>query len=189
LYAYVGNDPIDRADPSGLCDQRKASCTPPPSPTITARTRAEASGSETVGNIAARINNETNGMHNSKKANQSLSTAEGYIAHMRLNGLKKWGNLVQKIASLDHALRKGSGYAAALRAVEKAVMQDREGIDPTHGSLLYNMRTAAQVKGDKPFFGMYPHTISGPYSSPTQYTYIVTYGPMNHCYVGCGLAR
>lgn len=149
--------------------------------------RAEASGRETVGNIAARINNETNGMHNSKKANQSLSAAEGNIAHMRLNGLKKWGNLVQKLASLDSPRSKGPGYETALRAVEKAVKQDRQGIDPTHGALLYNMRTAAQVKGDKPFFGMYPHTISGPYSSPTQYTYIVTYGPTDQCYVGCNL--
>ena len=32
LYAYVGNDPIDGTDPSGLCDQIKGNCPPPPPP-------------------------------------------------------------------------------------------------------------------------------------------------------------
>jgi hypothetical protein len=42
--------------------------------------------------IAGQINHETLGMKNSKAANVSLETAEDEIAHVRLNGIKKWGS-------------------------------------------------------------------------------------------------
>lgn len=110
--------------------------------------------------IAGQINHETLGMKNSKAANVSLETAEDEIAHVRLNGIKKWGSneKAQKYASLVSAIEKGPGFKLSQQAVEQAIMEDSKGIDPTHGAIFYNMRTVGQFKHGGPFQGMKVHT-------------------------------
>jgi type 1 glutamine amidotransferase len=118
-------------------------------------------------------------MKNSKAANVSLGTAEDEIAHVRLNGIKKWGSnaKAQKYASLVSAIEKGPGYKLSQQAVEKAIMEDSKGIGPTHGAIFYNMRTVGQFKHGGRFQGMKVHTYAGPFISPSKYKYIMTYGP------------
>lgn len=70
-----------------------------------------------------------------------------------------------------------AGAKAMLPIVEGAVNEMLNGVDPTHGAILYNMRTAAQVKAGHDFWGYKVHTVSGPYNTPSPYKYIVTYGP------------
>ena len=117
-------------------------------------------------------------MKNSKAANVSLETAEVEIAHVRLNGIKRWGSNLraQRYASFVSAIGKGPGFRLSLRAVEEAIAQDSKGIDPTHGAIFYNMRTVGQFRHGGPFQGMRVHTYAGPFISPTKYKYIMTYG-------------
>ena len=130
-----------------------------------------------LGVTAGRINNETNGMKDSPNENEPLAKAKEKIAHVRLNGIKKWGKNVQKYASLVSAVMHGSGYKGVLEAVENAAREDLSGIDPTHGAIFYNMRTAEQFEQGGNFQGQSVETSSGPYESPSLYIYIMTYGP------------
>lgn len=118
-------------------------------------------------------------MKDSKTENESLASAEDKIAHVRLNGIKKWGSneKAPKYASLVSAIEKGPGYKLSQQAVERAIMEDSKGIDPTHGAIYYNMRTVGQFKHGGPFQGQKVHTFSGPFNSPSKYKYIMTYGP------------
>ncbi len=129
--------------------------------------------------IAGQINHETLGMKDSKTENESLASAEDKIAHVRLNGIKKWGSneKAQKYASLVSAIENGSGYKISQQAVEQAIREDSKGIDPTHGAIFYNMRTVGQFKHGGRFQGQKIHTYSGPYISKGPYKYIMTYGP------------
>ena len=133
-------------------------------------------GNETVGEIAGRVCGETCGMKDSKSEDESLANARDKIAHVRLNGIKKWGNNVQKHASLAAPVMRGAGYKASLQAVMNAVREDLKGVDPTNGAIFYNMRTPAQAAGMGQFQGEDVHSVSGPYASPSKYNYIVTYG-------------
>jgi hypothetical protein len=74
-------------------------------------------------------------------------------------------------------LMHGPGYKRALAATIAAAREDVKGIDPTLGAFQYNMRTPAQANGMRPFERQGVHTVSGPYTSPSRYNYIVTYGP------------
>lgn len=134
-------------------------------------------GNETLGVTAGRINNETNGMKDSKKENISLSDAEDRMAHQRFNAERHYGNNVQKRAGMMSPRMSGPGYKRALAATIGAAREDLRGVDPTHGAFQYNMRTPAQAAGGRSFEGQSVHTVSGPYISPSKYTYIVTYGP------------
>lgn len=118
-------------------------------------------------------------MKNSKTANVSLEAAEDEIAHVRLNGIKRWGSNknAQKYASLVSAIENGPGYKISQQAVQQAIMEDLKGIDPTHGAIFYNMRTVGQFKHGGRFQGMRVHTYAGPYISNGPYKYIMTYGP------------
>lgn len=118
-------------------------------------------------------------MKDSKTENEPLASAEDKIAHVRLNGIKKWGSneKAQKYASLVSAIEKGPGFKISQQAVEQAIREDSKGIDPTSGAIYYNMRTASQFEHGGPFQGQKVHTFSGPYTSPSKYTYIMTYGP------------
>ncbi len=191
LYAYVGNNPLRGVDPDGH------------EYLITAPTEEDNSNSETDSSqsaadqqtaqptdqqqtdqqqsdgIAGQINHETLGMKDSKKENESLASAENKIAHVRLNGIKKWGSneKAQKYASLVSAIEKGPGFSISQQAVEQAIREDSKGIDPTSGAIFYNMRTQSQFKHGGNFQGQKVHTSSGPYISPSKYTYIMTYGP------------
>lgn len=140
-------------------------------------------GNESVATIAGRVNAETIGMHDSRNENDSLRSAKIKIATVRINGILKWGKAVQANASLAAPLMSGPGYKSALYAVQTAIAEKMNGIDDTFGvdhsrggAIQYNMRTPSQAAGDRPFWGLSSHTISGPYISPTKYTYIVTYG-------------
>jgi len=134
-------------------------------------------GNETLDTTAGRINNETNGMKDSKEENMSLSSAEDLMAHQRFNAERKYGDKVQGRAGMMDPLFSGPGYHKALDATIRAAREDQQGSDPTNGAFQYNMRTPAQVAGGNPFEGQSVHTVSGPYTSPSPYTYIVTYGP------------
>jgi len=186
LYAYVMNNPLSEVDADGhhgdspgKCDDCRAileaiSNGMDPSDALVANQLAQQQNNE----IAGQINHETLGMKNSKAVNVSLETAEDEIAHVRLNGIKKWGSneKAQKYASLVSAIEKGPGFKLSQQAVEQAIMEDSKGIDPTHGAIFYNMRTVGQLKHDGPFQGMKVHTYAGPFISPSKYKYIMTYG-------------
>ena len=115
-------------------------------------------------------------MKDSKAENESLASDEDKIAHVRLNGIKKWGNKVQKYASLVSAIQHGPGFKIALQAVKKVIMENLKDIDPTHGALYYNMRTVGQFKYGGPFQGQKIHTFSWSYVSSSKCKYIITYG-------------
>ncbi|MGH9738611.1 MAG: hypothetical protein ACRD4X_08480, partial [Candidatus Acidiferrales bacterium] len=131
-------------------------------------------GNATASGIAGILCGKTCGETNSSKANESLDNARDKIAHVRLNGTKKWGTNVDKHAGMAPPNMKGA--KAMLPIAERAIGEMRNGVDPTHGALLYNMRTAAQVKAGHDFWGYKVHTVSGPYNTPSPYKYIVTYG-------------
>ena len=168
LFADSGNEPQNQPPPSENQNQAQqqigADYTPP-------------GGTETLGVTAGRINNETNGMKDSKNENMSLSDAEKLMAHQRFNAENHYGKNVQKRAGMMDPLMHGPGYKRALAATIAAAREAARGVDPTHGAFQYNMRTPAQVVGGRPFEGQGVHTVSGPYISPSKYTYIVTYGP------------
>ncbi|HTV55435.1 MAG TPA: RHS repeat-associated core domain-containing protein [Terriglobia bacterium] len=194
LYAYVQNNPLTASDADGHLLQ-------PPLPVPGGDAYNSTAGQalfayENGGNpsaaaqsyqaqqqqsneIAGQINHETLGMKDSKTENEPLASAEDKIAHVRLNGIKKWGSneKAQKYASLVSAIEKGPGYKISQQAVEQAIREDSKGIDPTHGAIFYNMRTESQFKHDGAFQGQSIHTYSGPYTSPGPYKYIMTYGP------------
>jgi RHS repeat-associated protein len=104
-------------------------------------------GTETLGVTAGRINNETNGMKDSKNENMSLSDVEKLMAHQRFNAEKHYGKNVQKRAGTMAPLMHGPGYKRALAATIAAAREAARGVDPTHGAFQYNMRTPAQAVG------------------------------------------
>jgi hypothetical protein len=135
-------------------------------------------GDETVGKIAAQVCGETCGETGTAQENYSFQAGRGQIAHVRLNGIRKWISFtkVEKNAGLAASRWGGPGYAASLAATEKAVSEDLRGIDPTFGSRWYNMRTTGEVQAGSKRWGLYPfRTVYGPYSSKI-HPYIVTYG-------------
>ncbi|EQD37931.1 YD repeat protein, partial [mine drainage metagenome] len=77
LYAYVGNDPIDGADPSGLCDQVKGNCPPPPvaNPKV---------GHFTLRQLGRVLTNEIGVLH-TRKDGESLSKGANAIANSLLD--------------------------------------------------------------------------------------------------------
>jgi RHS repeat-associated protein len=134
-------------------------------------------GVETLGVTAGRINNETNGMKDSKNENMSLSEAEKLMAHARFGAEREYGKNVQRRSHMIKPLMSGPGYKRALAATIAAAREDLKGIDsdPTHGATHYNMRTPAQAAGMGTFEGTRVSTVSGPYISPSPFKYIVTY--------------
>ncbi len=157
LYAYVLDNPTTSLDLDGhACEGSSGpNARPVPPPT---QTSSKSLAQRQRNEIAGQINHETLGMKNSKAANVSLGTAEDEIAHVRLNGIKKWGSnaKAQKYASLVSAIEKGPGYKLSRQAVEKAIMEDLKGIDPTHGAIFYNMRTVGQFKHGGRFQPAFP---------------------------------
>lgn len=134
-------------------------------------------GNETLAVTAGRINNETNGMKDSKNENVSLSDAEKLIAHARFGAEREYGKNVQSLSHMMDPLMSGKGYKKALGATIAAAREDLKGIesDPTRGAIHYNMRTPTQAAGMANFLGTRVSTVSGPYISPTPTNYIVTY--------------
>ncbi len=193
-YSYAVNNPTTLTDPTGLCAQTNdggwaavgsgggsgGGCVAPTKTQqqqqITSNYKPDG-GNETVADIAGRVNHETMGMKDSKTENESLAKAQNKIAHVRLNGIKKWGNNVQRHASLASPVMRGAGYKPAIQVVKGAILEDLRGIDPTNGALFYNMRTAGQFQHGGDFQGQSVHTYSGPFISPSEYQYIMTYGP------------
>jgi RHS repeat-associated protein len=196
-YAYANNNPVVNIDPDGrssmddfcMGNMRCVSETPNDEQRMRRISQeikpnnVPFGGNESVATIAGRVNGETSGMHDSRKENESLQSAQIKIATVRLNGILKWGKAVQAHASLASPMMSGPGYKSALRAVQTAIAEKMNGIDDTFGvdpskggAIFYNMRTPSQAVGDSPFWGSNPHTVSGPFASPTIYTYIVTYG-------------
>ncbi len=101
-------------------------------------------------------------MRDSSKENEPLSAARGKIAHVRLNGLKKWGSysVVHNLVSLAPPVMSGPDYESSLEATANAVMEDIRSIDPTHGALRFNIRVPipSQLGGDV-FMGRHPTRI------------------------------
>lgn len=182
LYICVRNDPVSRADADGHCSAdpkvEDTSCDPN-GPAQRGQKNEKKAQQQQSDEIAGQINHETMGMKDSKTENESLASAENKIAHVRLNGIKKWGSnaKAQKYASLVSAIKKGPGFKLSQQAVEQAIREDSKGIDPTSGAIYYNMRTESQFRHGGTFQGQTVHTASGPYISPSKYTYIMTYGP------------
>ncbi len=202
MYAYVTDNPTTLNDPTGLgahctgqntehnnvltCEQAQAAAQLTATLKNSTQERPQqqigpdyipSGGSETLAVTAGRINNETNGMKNSKSENMSLSDAEKLMAHQRFNAERRYGKNVQNRAGMMAPLMHGPGYKRALAATIAAAREDATGYDPTLGANHYNMRTPAEANGMHPFYGYGVHTVSGPYISPGPYKYIVTYGP------------
>lgn len=196
-YDYTNNNPIINIDPDGRqskddpCMGNMRCIVETPNEEQSMRRIGQEikpnnvpfGGNESVATIAGRVNGETSGMHDSRNENESLQSAQIKIATVRINGILKWGKAVQAHASLAPPMMSGPGYKSALRAVQTAIAEKMNGIDETFGvdhsrggALFYNMRTPSQAAGDRSFMGYSPHTISGPYISPSIYTYIFTYG-------------
>ncbi|HEX7966330.1 MAG TPA: RHS repeat-associated core domain-containing protein [Gammaproteobacteria bacterium] len=129
-------------------------------------------------NLAGVVNHETLGMHDSPLENERLSEAKDKIVHQRLNAVRAFGDKVDERSGMMPPLMSGAGYREAFSITVRAMVEDRAGIDPTNGAVHYNMRTPDQDFAGRPFrYGGAVHTQSGPYISPTPYTYIETYGP------------
>ena len=133
-----------------------------------------ADGNETVADIGGIVNAETQGMTDSKSENEPLSDARGKIAHVRINGIRKWGGRVDRHAGMARSNRSGPDYHASLEAATDAAIQDAQHVDPTGGATNYNMRTC--MDNQRPLQGEDLQTQSGPYRSPTPYNVINTYG-------------
>ncbi|MGI0135015.1 MAG: RHS repeat-associated core domain-containing protein, partial [Candidatus Micrarchaeaceae archaeon] len=133
-------------------------------------------GNETVGEIAGIVNGETSVMRDSSAENESLFNARVKITHVRLNGIAKWGDKVGVLAGMAHPLMHGPEYWPSVSAVQKAVQEERNFIDPTFGAYFYNERTLKQAAGMADFQNASIHTFSGPYLSTTPNKYIFTYG-------------
>lgn len=196
-YSYVRNNPLSRADADGHCPSTDHPCppspagnkpaqntTPPPPPTPGVDQKAwneslnqyhPGGGTETTFVIAERVRHEANGMTDSKTENEPLSAAQEKIASSRSNAIEKFGNDVQKLASLASPTN-GPGMEQALSATRQAVVDHLMGNDPTKGAFFFNMRTPGQAARGGPFQGQNMTTTSGPYLSPTPDKFIVTYG-------------
>ena len=132
-------------------------------------------GEETVAQIGGIVNAETQGMKDRKEENEPLSKAREKIAHVRINGIKEFGPDVQKERRMDPPKMNGLDYQASVDAARLAAIDDVLGIDPTDGATHYNMRTDSKSARGGRFWGNQPRTASGPYQSPTIYTWIWTY--------------
>jgi RHS repeat-associated protein len=199
MYAYVTNNPTSSNDPSGeacfmgvtifgshfggtCAGDLPPRAAPPPEVNQQAWDQSlvffhPAGGHETVAHIAGVVNAETQGMRDKKGENEPLLKAREKIAHVRINGIKEFGEKVQIERRMALPVMRGQDYSSSLQAAKNAAIQDMEGIDPTNGATHYNMRTDSQSSRGGPFYGAQPQTQSGPYLSPTPYDWIWTYGP------------
>jgi RHS repeat-associated protein len=133
-------------------------------------------GGETVAQIAGRVNNETNRMKDKPGENMPLFNAKVDIAAQRMNAEQRYGSKVDARSGMMSPSMSGPGYAEALSATVTAVENRYAGQDTTNGAYQYNMRNDSQAARGGPFEGAAVHTNSGPYSSPSQYDWIFTYG-------------
>ena len=165
LYSYVLNNPTTNIDADGhswwpfLCWPNSSPCkskpilaqntinTKPPTAGVDQKAWNESlnqyhpgGGTETTFVIAERVRHEANGMTDSKTENEPLSAAQEKIASSRVNAIEKFGNDVQKLASLASATN-GPGMEQALSATRQAVVDHLSGNDPTKGAFFFNMRT------------------------------------------------
>jgi len=205
LYSYVRNNPMTRFDPDGhACAANDSLCQalakawdtihdilhpktldlPTPAPPKVDRkawvqsmkSYKPVNGGETVAEIAGRVNHETNGMKDAPGETKPLHVAKKEIAAQRMNAEERYGENVQGRASMVSPLMSGAGYDDALNATVEAAEARNTGADPTSGAYQFNMRTDSQAQRGGPFEGADVHTTSGPYSSPSQYDWIFTYG-------------
>lgn len=190
LYSYVLNNPASNRDADGhICIFGIGHCnndSPPPVKTTPPPVDQKAmnqsidqyhpgKGKQTSAQIAGIVNAETRGMKDSKNANEPLANAREKIASVRINGIEKWGDKVDKHAGMAQPNMGGPDYQPSLEATRQAVVDHLQGNDPTNGATNYNMRTSMSDQSD--FQGQSLHTQSGPYQSPTKYNVINTYGP------------
>jgi RHS repeat-associated protein len=136
-------------------------------------------GPNSITQMAGIVYHETRNMDDGGLENRSLDAGKGNIAHVRLNGIAKWGSNVDKHARMASSLADDGSdeYANDYMITIRAVAEDLHGVDPTHGSIFYNMRTDNQDFAGRPYNGQPVRTQSGPYDSPSKYDYIETYGP------------
>src|SRR6185437_15902694 len=93
LYEYALNNPLTGVDNDGHSSDTGCGVDGKPAPCSfnDKRTNKPQNQQQQSNEIAGQINHETLGMKDSKTENESLASAEGKIAHVRLNGIKKWG--------------------------------------------------------------------------------------------------
>ena len=141
---------------------------------------------EQIGNI---VFNETQSLSNSGKENVSLDQARDTIAHTIINTDVKYGADRDKIArtapsTVSERAIKGNpaAYKSSQEAARQAYAESQRGVDPTGGSIRFNLRGNASRAN---FQKIQPiKTQSGPYNNsypsgglPGSGVYVNTYGP------------
>jgi hypothetical protein len=205
MYTYVQNNPTTLTDPSGEFNlltplleavtsfvsealdagsylvkdvTRSKPCLSQEARTQLMLVTRPSARQETVYQIGGIVNAETQGMKDSPTENKPLSTAREEIADVRINGDQKWGDNVDRHASMapKGPIYGGPDFQASLDAAANAAWDQLNGVSATGGATNYRMWGSMDEAGR--FYGMPVYTTDGPYQSPTSNTVISTYGPL-----------
>ncbi len=195
LYAYVGNDPINLIDPSGLAPDIPASAgLPAPDisnllgPTSSQINVPPPPGCDqcminalTVTQVANIIFNENNGVTPGSSDPQDLQDAKVMQANAVMNADEAYGEERMQYVhtapdTVSQAQATSPQYQQALQAAETAYQQQWAGTDPTDGNMFFNNRptdsTAPRNLGTQSVDVVWQ---GGPFSLGKQTVYIDIY--------------
>jgi RHS repeat-associated protein len=183
LYEYVGDDPVDRTDPTGMFDDNTDKVKPAPVVNAPAREAAAPSKAPvdrsrlTDAQVANVVFNETRSLNGN-----AVNQARVNIAHVVINGDRRLGNKRPVTASTTARVPKTerATYDSAVQAVATARAEQAAGHDPTGGAINFNLRGNASTG---PFYGIPMSTQTGPLNNsfptrelPGSGVYVNTYG-------------
>ncbi len=128
FYAYVGNDPTDKTDPTGMtCQDGHGDC-PPHQQNV----NDDAVGNTTVGNLSRILTNEIGSLRTPRGGNsQELDNGANAIANALINNAHR---------TRPNAVAPDTGRASMplARAMQGAFRnRTHGGVDPVHGRTFY----------------------------------------------------